>query len=94
MAALTVGEGLFATRHAVDRWRERVKADGPAMAEIFSSARRSRPATLAELRDYKPLGQKGTRLAVDDEAGVVHFLKPAWEGGWVVVTVVKVGAVL
>jgi hypothetical protein len=93
MAALAFEEQIFATKHAVHRWQERVWGDGPATyQELFRSARRARPATLAELQRYRKPYFKDTRVAVDDEAGVVHFIKRAGgpPEGWDVATVLKI----
>lgn len=92
MAALAFQESLFATKHAVQRWRERIEDDGSAVSQtFFRCARRARPATLAEIRAYRKPHFTDTRLAVDDEMGVVFYLKkmPGPPEGWVVVTVLK-----
>jgi hypothetical protein len=93
VAALQFQEQIFATRHAVDNWRERVKADGPSMKLFLGSARRARPATLAEIRAYKRPEFWDTCLVFDDELGVVLFLKRAGRPPdvWAVVTVLKIG---
>jgi hypothetical protein len=47
---------------------------------------------LAEIRAYKPWKRRYTRLAVDDELGVVFFMKNANgpPDGWLVVTVLRI----